>query len=194
MSVLPTIEILTPASETPVSLDQLKAHLRTNNGTAEDDALADYLATAIDTFEFHTQGRTILTTEFRQWHPCWSSRIELRRAPVQSVEAIHYYDAAGDLQELTGWNLDATGTPALITRPGLWPSLDPERVRPIRIDFTAGWSEPEDVPATIRTAVRLLASHFYWHREAYLERGSLQECPFGFQSVVNQFKTGFGEF
>jgi uncharacterized phiE125 gp8 family phage protein len=56
------------------------------------------------------------------------------------------------------------------------------------VEFEAGW-EPEQVPEMAKTAIKLLAAHYYENRNSHSET-SLETVPMGFKAVCEQFKTG----
>jgi uncharacterized phiE125 gp8 family phage protein len=101
----------------------------------------------------------------------WSGPLRLPRPPLSSVTWVKYYDSAGTLQTLATTEylvrtpLRAPGT---VERAPLksWPALQSDRRLPVTIRFVAGYGAASAVPATIKTAVKLLVAHWYEHREA----------------------------
>jgi uncharacterized phiE125 gp8 family phage protein len=186
----PAIEILTPTSAEPVTAVELAAHLKLNTGTAEYTDLTAFIAAARDLFERHT-GISVMPTTFRQWLPSFSEEVVLFRSPVISVTHVKYYDADDDLVVVEDWSLDASGTPPRLYLPDAeWPSTtSSKRPRPAYVDFVAGFSNANSVPPIVKTAIKLMAGHWYRFREAYTET-PLKELPTGFASVVSMFDTG----
>lgn len=182
------IEVLTPPAAEPVTLAELKNAIRTNTGTAEDADLTGYLVAAREQFELET-GRAVMPTTFRQWLP-GLGRITLRRGKVLSLVQVKYYDQADVLQTLTGLELDAAGIPAEVyLQSGAYPATRSTRLRPAYVDFIAGWPNAAAVPLSVKTAIKLLAAHYYANREAYTE-GQLVELPRGFTYVCGLWDTG----
>jgi uncharacterized phiE125 gp8 family phage protein len=185
------VEVLAPPASEPVTAEDLAAHLKLDADTAAAEDLAGYVTQARELFERET-GRAILPTAFRQWLPRLAGPVELLRGPVLSVEAVHYLAPDGQDQELEGWELDAAGIPAVVYLPsGGYPAVSTSIRRPAWVDFTAGWPDPESVPALVRAAIRLLAGHYYLHREAYRDSAyELRAVPAGWRALCDLFDTG----
>lgn len=70
IQVMYTISVITEPASEPVSVAQLKLHLRLNNGTDEDDLLSSYISAARITFERMT-GLAIKPQTVRQYLQRW---------------------------------------------------------------------------------------------------------------------------
>lgn len=185
----PAVQVVTPPSSEPVTAAELAAHLKLNTGTSEYADLAGFITAARELFEQHT-GRAVLPTAFRQYLPTLAGPVELLRGPVTAVAEVGYVDAAGDDQELDGWELDAAAIPAVVYVPdGAYPAVSATRRRPAWVDFTAGWANAAAVPKAVATAIKLMAGHWYRFREAYTEV-PLRDLPSGFQTIVGTWNTG----
>lgn len=179
------IEITTDSSSLVVSLSELKAHLRLNTGSAEDNDLTAYILTAQHMFEAYT-GRSLVTREYRQHVPKLDQPIYLMRYPIQSIDAVKYYDEADNLQTDNTYYSDIVSLPAQVWWEN-YPNTDPAIRQPVAyVEFTAGYTT---CPEMVKTAVKLAAGTYYAHRESYTELG-LSELPFGFRAVCEQYKTG----
>ena len=186
--MLAAVQVVTPPASEPVSEADLAAHLKLNTGTAEYAELLGFIKSARELFEQHT-GRAVLPTAFRQWLPEFCGPVDLLRWPVTSVDAVGYFDGDEVEQDLDGWELDAAGLPAVVYMPdGDYPAVSTKKRRPAWIDFTAGWATADDVPALLKTAIKLMAAHWYRFRESYTEV-PLKDLPAGFQAVVETFDT-----
>ncbi|VTU02780.1 Putative uncharacterized protein OS=Labrenzia alexandrii DFL-11 GN=SADFL11_2487 PE=4 SV=1 [Gemmataceae bacterium] len=187
------VTIVTPPAA-PVAAAELRNRLRLNS-PAEDADLDEFLAAAAEQFEDDT-GRPVLATGYRQdlsrW-PC--GPIVLGRAGVTAVAAVGQYDATGSPVPLAGsaWRADLLTHPArvaLSATPAAVATAAGIPVSPVGyVLFTAGWATPAAVPRRVRTALMLLAGHFYEHREAFHE-GTLSELPSGWATVVSRYKLG----
>lgn len=187
------IEIVTPAAE-PIPAAALRARLRLND-PGEDAELADLLASAVEQFEADA-GRPVLATVYRQNLSCWPcGPIVLGRGGVTAVNAVGWYDADGERQDLDAgqWRAELLTPPARVTLaevPGLVTTDAGIDVATVGyVEFVAGWPTPDAVPRRVRTALMLLAGHWYEHREAYHE-GTLNELPKGWRDVVNHYRLG----
>lgn len=192
---------VTEAADAPDLIEELKSHLRLNNGTDEDDELERFVGSALSLWEFATNSVALPTT-FRQWFPNFNSVLELARSPVISIEEVGYYDGDDEPQTLAaydkttapgGWRADLTGNSALVYLPNCTaPSTSTLRVRPVYVDYVAGaWADVDYMPSDAVLAVLLLAAHFYNNRESHTEL-DLKELPQGFQRVCQKYSTGKG--
>lgn len=190
MTTTDIIEEVTGPDEEPVTPAELASHLRLNTGEAEYDQLEVFITAARQQFEFSTDGRTVLPTTFRQHLTDWPEVIRLQKGKVTEVVSVTYFDEEDQEQELEGYQTDLTGIPALVYLPdGNYPALSPNKLRPITVEFIAGWESAEDVPQDVKLAIMLLAGLHYDNRESHQEQ-ELKEVPMGFQRVCNKYRTG----
>jgi len=159
--------ITAPATE-PVSVAEMKAHLRLVSN-AEDALLGDLITSARKHVE-RTTRRALISQGWRLYLDAWPPGRVVRFpvAPVAAVDQILVFDAGGvgQLLPADGYRLDRSSEPArLRVKPGAGPSLS--AMIGVEVDFTAGYGpHAADVPADLRQAIRLLAAHWYEHREA----------------------------
>lgn len=151
-----TIAELLPPTAEPITLAEVKAHLRLD--TSDEDALlATLIRTARDYLEAET-GLCLIVRPLRLYLDDWpaSRVIQIARGPVQAIETVTVYDALGDPVEvgLEGSVLDGMARPArlhLANRPATERALNG-----IEIDFIAGFGESgADVPDTLKRALLL---------------------------------------
>jgi uncharacterized phiE125 gp8 family phage protein len=188
----PSLEVVTPPAAEPVTLAELKAHLRID-WDDEDAALAGFLTAAREQFE-RRAGRAVLPTQVRERFAGWppGRRLPLSAAPALSVQAVSYRDAGDAEQVLAGWAGETPADPAVVLLPdGLaLPPLSPARLRPVSVAYTAGWPTAAAVPEIVKVAIKLLAGHYYACREAYQAGPEGRPVAMGFQAVCDQFWTG----
>lgn len=207
MSIPSSIEVVTPPAGECVTVEELKLQTRVDSGE-EDALLAGYVSAAREAFEAATDGRIILPTTLRErfsgWghlggcNPPWAYgrtlplHLRLARAKVTAVTCVAYYDIDDVQQTLAGYEADATGTPCVLAAPAAgWPVLSGRRLRPVSVTYTAGWPDAASVPASIKLAIKSLAAHWYWTREAYGE-ADLKAVPMSFADFCRQWSTGLG--
>jgi len=186
-----TISVTTAPSTEPVAVNDLKTYLRLNT-TDEDTLLSTFISTARQQFEFHAQ-RPVLSTVLRQSVSKLSTKgtypsIYLMRAGVTAVSSVYYYDADDALQTSSTHSTDIINAPSSV----YWlsaPSLS--GVLPIvaYVNFTAGWANANAVPSDIKTAIMLLAAHYYEQRAAYVTE-NLNELPQGFCAICSKYALG----
>lgn len=161
-------------TENAVTLNELKLHLRVDH--AYEDVLIDSLNKAAERYVENVLWRQLVTAtvqyylDWREWlHAVREGVIRLPLPPVQSVTAVNYLDQAGAQQTLlnTLYHTDTFDAPAKITRVDgvTWPEVD-ERPNTVWVTMVCGYGDKEDVPETIKTAIKLLAAHWFVHRES----------------------------
>lgn len=166
------LDLITAPSGAVISIAEAKANCRVTHD-AEDASFAAWALAADGRFEDIT-GRQALTAQWRRtldrWPACGEIQVPL--PPLQSVESITYLDTSGDWQTLdtNDYVVETfSGPRAGFGRISLaygksWPStLD--QAGSIRIDFTAGYGDPEDVPGPVRQGLLLFIGSCYVNRE-----------------------------
>lgn len=182
------VQLTSPAVE-PVALTDFKAHARID-ADDEDALLAAMLLAArahLETLSgkfFITQTWRIIADEVPS-----NGRIALLVRPIRSVDSVVVYDAAGSplTLEPEDWLADLGGR---------WPRLMLRRpaatrmraMNGIEIDVTAGYGDTGlDVPAVLRHAILMLATHWYAHRATGFDFTSAGE-PDGLFELIEPFR------
>lgn len=188
-----TTQITEGPTEETVTAEELHEHLSLNvELSAVEDLLNLYLSAARELFE-HDTGLCVATQTLTQYQACWETPVRLFRGPVQDVTSVKYYDTSDTLQTLTNWDVDLTGTPALVYRTAAnmgqtFPAVSPYRPRPIEIEYIAG-VDAEYAEAGIKLCIKLLAGHYYNQREAFGEV-DLKSVPMGWDRLTAKYSTG----
>lgn len=161
---MPSI-LLTPPAAEPLSLAEAKAFLRVEHDD-DDDIIAALIAGARIHVEAQTR-RALVTQTWRLTRDCWPQhgRIEVRPAPLRTLDAARIYDRDNNPLELDvdTFVVDTAGS-NLIFAP--WAVPHPTRLGAgIELDVTAGYgAAASDVPEPLRQAIRLLVAHWYENR------------------------------
>lgn len=190
---------LVDAAVEPLSLAEAKQYLRMDWTTVDDAMIADFITAArleserINDRSFLTTSWR-LTLDFLPffgplgpWNPLgmqghrglvgpWSAAITLPMPPLLSLTSIRYVDLGGvsqviDVTPGSPGVIVSAGTPGRIA-PGygqFFPFAQP-RIAAVDIDYTAGYGpDPGSVPKNVKSAMRLLVSHYYEHRTSNTE-------------------------
>jgi len=185
-----------PPSETPVSLEQAKAHCRVDHD--DDDVLIESLIAAaterVDGY-FGILGRALIdqewTVNYRDW-PYEKVRLPLR--PVTQIVSVMYWNnATPSVQtEFSASNYslleDHLGPYIAWTPDADSPSLA-DRDDAIEITFVTGYgSAAEDVPQPIRHAILMMVAHWYEHRETVIVGDSATIIPMAAETLLSTYR------
>jgi len=192
------LQLITPASQEPVSILEARQHLRVDFD--DDDALISALISAARQAAETLTGRQFITARWKLVLDSFPGpslmgvpagvpftlpghAILLPKGPIQSVVAITYLDMAGVLQTMpvANYTQDLSCDPARITPVfgQIWPIPLPQ-IGAVSVTFDAGYGAPEQVPEGIKSWIKLRVGSLYAHREdlAALTRGRIEPLPF----------------
>lgn len=176
---------ITPPLAEPLTLAEVKAHLRLDGGE-EDGLLASLMLVARQHLEQET-GLCLMGRHFRLYLDRWPKFgvLEIARGPVRSVEAVTVYgrDGVASAHPLSGHLLDGVARPARLWLPD---PPDPGRaINGIEVDFSAGFGEAAtDVPDGLRRAMLMhVALMFAWRGAVPLEHQPAA-VPQGYERLI----------
>lgn len=177
-----SLTLITPPVLEPLTLVEAKDHLRVD-GTTEDSVIEPL----IEAVRQHIEGRDgwlgrVLLTQTWEWRldrfPSGAdAALRVPLPPLQSVTSIQYTDTAGAVQtwSATLYTVDTKSEPARIVPVfgEAYPSTQAV-IDAVTVTFVAGYGvNPQDVPATIRSALLLLIGDLYKNRESRLRQGEI---------------------
>ena len=192
------IRVITPPVSEPVTLNDMKAHLRLFHND-EDTIIGSYI-TAARSYCEEVLSRAMITQTILYTMDRWPSRnrILLPRAPLISVTSVQYVDDDNNTETFANTNyvVDTDNEPGMIVlRSGeTWPdeTLFPENA--VRITFQAGYGAAADVPATFKQAIMFLVAHYYKNREEVAARGHIpQIMPMAARHLLNMDRVSWTE-
>lgn len=158
------IQVEGPAVE-PVALADMKAHLRVDHDA--EDALIEGLIKAARLMVEAASRRLLIAQTWRVHLDRWpdTGRLLLPLSPLIGVESITVVDASGATIPIPPERIDADGLsdPPRIT---VADPPQPGRERSgIVVTIRAGYgAAPEDVPATLRLAVKIIVARWFENR------------------------------
>lgn len=169
--------LVTAASALPVSLAEFKAHLKLDATYAgEDSDLTAKLGGACASIES--------AIGYPMVHSVWDLRSDewpcvLPHHQVSALTSITYTDSAGasgtvsaSVYSLVGAYSESTATQyvgearVVLAYGQSWPSVTLATGEPIVTRITSGWKDAASVPADLKLAVLLEATHAYEHRSS----------------------------
>ncbi|MFK7793285.1 MAG: head-tail connector protein [Devosiaceae bacterium] len=182
------LQLTSPAIE-PVGVDEFKAHARIDS--EDEDTLLAAMVLAARAHVETLSGKVFITQTWRMLADEVPSdgRMALLVRPIQSVDSVVVYDALGTATSLEPeeWLADLGGR---------WPRLMLRRpaatrmraMNGIEVDVTAGYGDTGlAVPAVLRHAILMLASHWYAHRATGFDFTSAGE-PDGLFELIEPFR------
>jgi uncharacterized phiE125 gp8 family phage protein len=181
------LTLLTGPVAEPVTLADMKAHLRVE--TSDED---DLIAALVQSARLHVEARTRRALNVQTWRlhlDQWPDHtiISVRLAPLRAVTAARLYNEAGVATTLPPSLFQVLGgAPGrLLVGAVPWPS---RAAGGIEIDIEAGYGPAAaDVPQALRHAIRMLAA--YWFENRALAPGVATETlPPGLDGLLAPFR------
>lgn len=163
------VNLITPASLEPVTLDELKLHLKpADEDTTEDEYLEGLITTAREHAEDVTR-RAILSQTWDLYLDEFPSEefIDLPFGNLQTITSIAYKDSDGvstSMTETTDYLVELNGEQVgriVLAYGQTWPSFTAYPSNPITIRFVCGWTTAALVPYRIKAAIKMLCSDLY---------------------------------
>lgn len=180
------IKIISAADNTPVTLGELRLHLKLDatNGVHEDDAaLLHWLSDALAYAE-HVTGRSLGVQTLELALDAFpSGAIDLPRSPASAITSVKYLDLAGALQTVDAANYsldDYSLVNRVVPAYGyIWPSTQGV-VYAVKVRYEAG---ADVLPGAIRSALLLMVGHWYETRSPDA-KASVTDLPLGVMDLL----------
>ena len=167
-------QLIAAPSVLPVSLADVKSHLRIDHGL-DDSLLNVYLAAAINYIDGFSGilGRALCTQTWQERYSEWGD-LRLELLPVSSIAQIAYMPESGAEVTVSPANYtldsDEYGSFVRFSESYTFPALSTDPV-PIRVQYVAGYGSAASVPSPIKAAIMILAGHFYHQTGAPTQSG-----------------------
>ena len=179
-----------PAAE-PVTLAEVKAHLRLDHDS-EDDLLNGLIRAAREDVE-RAAGLALIEQSWRLALDDWprDGCVAVPLHPVRAILSVTAYGSEGEgsLIDPASYEVDTMSRPARLHfdgPPGVLRALNG-----IEIDFTAGFGEAgPDVPDLLRRAIVLLVAHWYEFRTSYGPNDQPVSYPAGYDRMIASYRQG----
>jgi uncharacterized phiE125 gp8 family phage protein len=162
-----TYEVTTLPGDEPVSLVEVKAHLRITHSD-EDSLLSSLVVAARQYVESHTE-KAILTQTIKAYFDDLDGVLGLPVGNAKSIESVQYLDGDGAQQTMSVspaiYRL-GKGTPSrvFLAAGETWPQTNRERQNVV-VTYVAG---EQSAPARIKQGMLLMIADMYENREAQI--------------------------
>lgn len=173
-------------TELPISLDEVKDHLR-YTASDQDAPLMAYIRAVVEQLDGAAGllNRALVTQTWEWKFKCFPNGdvFRLPLPPLQSVTSVQYVDTNGDTQTFAAskYNVLDTDNP---TRQGrielaygeVWPTVR-DQAEAVTVTFVAGYGARNDVPEYTRSLILLLVADAFRQREAVNVGSAMSEMP-----------------
>lgn len=213
------LEVVTPPTEEPVTLDEAKLHLRVD-GSDEDALITSQIKAArlwceeksdrsfvdqklrltLDAFPIYgcrftdeaPAGYSLIGAPFSFAGP--ELAFPLPRPKVTSIVSVSYVDVDGDVQTMdpSGYTADLVSEPAWL-RPAyrtIWPATLPV-INSVKVEYQSGYGSAAAVDERAKVAIKFLVGHWYANREAVITGTVSKELELTLRSILGQLWHGY---
>lgn len=180
------LTLVTPPAEEPLTLAELKVHLR-EDGTEQDALITSLIIAAREHVEGFLGRKLVTQTWDLTVDSFTGNSIVIPYAPLQSITSVKYLDGAGVQQTLatTEYVVDTTQQPGRIFLgyDKYWPTVQ-TRENAVVVRFVAGYGLAVAVPESIKAAIKLLVGSWYENREAVNVGNIVNKVPMAVESLL----------
>lgn len=183
------LTIVTAAATDPVTLAELKEHMRIDASNSDDDSLLTALITVATQYAQSVTRRQLVTATYDLFLDRFFAQITIPLPPTQSITTVKYTDDQGVQQTLatTVFQLDIESEPARLREAfnENWPTTRME-MNAVEIRFICGYGAASAVPEYFKTAIKQLSAHWYENSEGTIVGLNIKEIPLGVDALLWQ--------
>lgn len=166
--------IVTEPDQEPINEREAKEQMRVEVGeTVEDEFIKSLITTARRYIEQIT-GRALLDQTWNMYLDEWpdGDEIKIPYPPLiwTAADSSIVYTDSGETEATfaaANYDVDRDSEPGrIVLKYGKsWPVVTLRPMNPIKVCFDCGWAEPENVPAPLKHAIKLMVADMYEVRE-----------------------------
>lgn len=184
------LDLVTPPTSEPLSLNDIKAHLHEFDSD-QDELVKSYIASARSSAEAFLKMSLPATGWRYRIDGGFPREIVLPIGPVLDAEtvSVSYVDEAGQTQTLEPADYQISPGDTCRIRPAYghrWPVTRPV-YDAVTIEFTAGWDDAGKMPPSILQALRLIVGSAFAQRENIVVGASAVEIPVSARNLMMPF-------
>jgi len=194
--------VVTSATGEPLTLSEVKAHLRISTGETEENTYLNALITAARREVENLTSRKLMPQTWKVCFDDWPSgdSFEIPYAPLKQIPStgLKYTSSTGGSTTFssTAWAADIVSEPGrlVLDYNDDWPTETLHNRNPIEITFKCGYgtvggsSVHRLVPKDIKHAMLLLIGHWHENREHTVVGPSIAEMPFGVKAILGHYR------
>lgn len=187
------LELFTAPAIEPITLTEVKEHLRIDSSNTSEDDFINTLIAAATVYYQSRSWRQLITATYKQYLEDFPAvGMELRKPPLQSVTSIKYEDINGVEQTLSSsvYQVDSKSEVGRIVLADgeSFPDTD-EVINAVTIEYKAGYGDAaSDVPALVKSVLKLIVAHLFENRDMVTKMGTPAQVPFpeAIDMLINQ--------
>lgn len=158
------LKLITPPTEEPLTLPEVKEYLRIDAAEASFDNILTGLIIAAREFCEIFQNRAYITQTWELTLDIFPKMpLKLPKPPLKTVNSIKYIDYLGaeTVWDPSNYLVDEKSEPGRIafSYQITWPSVTLQPINAVKINFDAGYGAALDVPENVKMAMKLYIAH-----------------------------------